>query len=206
MISANHDHPVRLDAGENPHQGPAVNNGDRYDEPKGSSADQSSRPANESLETKASDRAKIVALMIGFLVLLLLIVVFHKKEPSEEHIQHLKDELREKDELIKILAEGYRSQKGEDSESGKKKRPFRFLHVVDRVVVWVMIIIGLSFGITYWICANACQDQQRDEGMSPIEALFAPVIKVIVITAMGISFLVLSAYTRIKELLGKDKD
>ena len=110
MISANRDHPVRLDAGENPHQEPVVNPGDHSAEAKVSSEDQSS--VNKSLETKAGDRTKVVALMIGFLVLLVLLVIFNRRGPSEESIQHLKDELKQKDELIRILAEGHLSQKG----------------------------------------------------------------------------------------------
>ena len=207
MISANRDHPVRLDAGENPHQEPVVNPGDHSAEAKVSSEDQSS--VNKSLETKAGDRTKVVALMIGFLVLLVLLVIFNRRGPSEESIQHLKDELKQKDELIRILAEGHLSQK-EEAQSSKKKRPFlvRFLHVLDRVVVWAMIIILISFGITYWICANACTDQRRsEENMTPLDIVLAPVylvLQIVWIPAVAITFAVWAAWERIKKWLGKE--
>ena len=66
-----------------------------------------------------SGRSKIVAVTIGFFVLPVLTLLFLKRKPVEESIKDVESELRDEEEMIKILDGGQRGSEKEGTGSQK---------------------------------------------------------------------------------------
>ena len=153
---------------------------------------------------EGSGRSKIVAVTIGFFVLLVLTLLFLKRKPVEERIKDVESDLRDEDGMVKILDGGQRGSEQEGT-GGQKGFLSRFLRLLKWAFVGVFLIIVLAVVIFFGcLVFNPSICRKKRERQSPpglLESLNSTVFVVIWLGASLVVFVCHLLIWKVRESL-----